>query len=61
MDVIERYIEYKNLLQERKYEEAFKVYDEVMQELTREYEELKEYLWRMALEESSFKNAGSYY
>lgn len=61
MDIIDRYIEYKNLLQERKYEEAFKIYNEIMQHFTREYEELKEYLWRAALEESSFKNAGSYF
>lgn len=59
MDFIEKYLCYKNLLMERRYSEALKVFDEIKKELEQEGDELKDYLWRTTLEESSFNNAGS--
>lgn len=56
MDFIEKYLCYKNLLMERRYSEALKVFDEIKKELEQEGDELKDYLWRTTLEESSFNN-----
>ena len=46
---------------ERKYSEAIKLFDEIKNDLEQEADELKNYLWKTALEESAFKTAGSYF
>ena len=61
MEFIEKYLCYKNLLMERKYSEAIKLFDEIKNDLEQEADELKNYLWKTALEESAFKTAGSYF